>query len=627
MPSATILAKLLQEGFVMHPLSRRALLAQTSALLTCLTLPAMAAKPALAATATAKAEGSDPGVRKALFALFTKSDEADLKLNPVSALFRGDTRYADQFGDYLSPAFLAANQANRESDAKDLAAIDRQQLNAKDQVAYDVFAYQTAIGLKALAFGALQQMLPLDHFTGVHVFFADLSSGQSAAQFRTVRDYENNLKRITGFVRYLEQSMVKMREGMRAGVVQTKITMRNVVGQLDGLLKAGLAASPFLLPVQKFPADIPANEQERLRAATQALVAQDVLPTYQRLRDFIAQDYLPACRDQVGLLGLKGGVDYYAFLVESNTTTQMTPEAIHTLGLEEVARIRQEMERVKEQVGFRGDLKAFFAFLRTDQQFYFTTREALINGYKAIGEKLKPALPRLFKNQPKTPFEIRPVPDFLEQNQAAAYYNQGSPDGSRPGVFYANTYDLKARPSYGMETLFLHEALPGHHFQISLAQEDTSLPAFMRFGGNTAYVEGWALYAESLGRELGLFSDPYQYMGRLNDEMLRAMRLVIDTGLHAKGWTREQGIAYMLENSAQSERDCIAEVERYIVIAGQALAYKIGDLTLQRLRSTAQETLKARFDIRDFHDEVLNTGALPMAVLEAKIKRWAATPV
>jgi uncharacterized protein (DUF885 family) len=357
--------------------SRRALLGAGAAALAVSALP----EPAWAAKSNA-----DPAVTARLQQLFKDSDEADLKLNPISALFRGDERYADQFGDYLSQAYRDANAANRAADTKALASIDRRKLSAKDQIAYDVFRYQTDVGRKGLEFAMLQRWQPIDHFTGIHLFFADFSSGQSAAQFRTLRDYENNLKRISGFVSFLDEAIVGMREGMVAGVVPTKMTMRNVSSQLDGMLKLGVDKSPFLMPVAKFPEGIATADQERLRTATRSVVERGVIPAYQRLKDFIDSSYLPACRDKVGLLGMKDGDALYAYLVETNTTTQMSPDAIHKLGLAEVARIRAEMEAVKKQVGFQGDVKAFFAFLRTDPRFYFETREALIGGYQSAAQ-------------------------------------------------------------------------------------------------------------------------------------------------------------------------------------------------------------------------------------------------
>jgi uncharacterized protein (DUF885 family) len=600
---------------------RFSLLASTALLL----LSACATTQAPVAPAqTAAAAPAAPKAGAVLAQLFTNSDEGDLKLNPINALFRGDMRYADQFGDYLSDAYLNANRQKVSDELAQLAAIDRAALTQDEQISYDVFKWQNELGkrFQTQKLDEFTRLTPVDHFNAIHVFFADLSSGQSAAPFATLADYENNLKRIDGFVKSLSDGQARMREGLAGGVTQPKLVMNNVLDQLNTQLKSGVDGSPYFMPTKKFPKDISAADQARLTASYRQTIETKILPALTQMRDFVKNDYLPKCRDSVGLSGNPGGDKLYAYLVESQTTTKMTPEEIHTLGLSEVARIRGEMEKIRIKVGFKGDLKAFFNHLRTDPKFKFKTKAALLAEYNAIGERLKPEVARLFNTQPKTAFEIRPVPEFAEANQAGAYYQQGTPDGSRPGVFFVNTYDLPSRTSPGMETLFLHEAIPGHHFQISLAQENARLPNFQRFGGNTAYVEGWALYTESLGFEMGFFKDPYQHFGHLDDEMLRAMRLVVDTGLHAKGWSREQGIKYFMDNSGQSATDSKNEVERYIAIPGQALAYKIGQLTIRRLRSKAEAELGAKFDIRAFHDQVLMSGALPLDVLEAKINRW-----
>jgi uncharacterized protein (DUF885 family) len=592
------------------------LLASAAILLTvtaCALAPAPEAKPA--------AKPADVMAK-----LFADSDEADLKLNPLNALYRGDMRYADQFGDYLSDTYLNAVRAKTSDELKQLGAIDRAALTADEQISYDVFKWQSELAQRYQQ-GKLDEygrLTPVDHFNAIHVFFADLSSGQSAAPFKTVADYENNLKRIDGFVKFMADAQGRMREGLAAGVTQPKLIMNNVLDQLNTQLKSGVEGSPYYMPIKAFPKEISAKDQKRLTAAYRATIESKILPALTQMRDFVKNDYLPKCRSSVGLSGNPGGDKLYTYLVESQTTTKMTPEEIHQIGLTEVARIKAEMEAIRKQVGFKGNLKAFFDYLRTDPKFKFKTKEDLLQGYRDIGKRLEPDVARLFNIQPKTPFEVRAVPEFAEATQAGAYYQQGTPDGTRPGVFYANTYDLPSRTAPGMETLFLHEAIPGHHFQISLAQENEKLPNFQRFGGNTAYVEGWALYAESLGFELGLFKDPYQHFGKLDDEMLRAMRLVVDTGLHAKGWTREQGIQYFLDNSSQSETDSKNEVERYIAIPGQALAYKIGQLSIRRLRTKAESELGAKFDIRAFHDQVLMSGALPLDVLDAKINRWIA---
>ena len=601
-------------------------LLMTTALTACTDAAEPAATAAPAAASAAAEPASAVSASAQLRQLFVASDEASLKRNPLSALFRGDLRYADQFGDYLSDPYIAAERAAAEADLEALRRIDRAALDPDEQVSYDVFLWQRTMDLRGLQpdLVALTIVRPIDHFNGLHVFFPDLSSGESVAPFKTVDDYEDNLNRLDGFAAYLVGTIGRMRQGMASGVVQPKLVVNNMIDQLNALIAQGVDNSPFYRPVGKFPAEVPAADQARLKAAYAEKIKATVIPAYTRLRDFLKNDYLPAAREGVGLVHMKGGPELYRYLVEQQTTTKLTPEQIHQIGLDDVARIRSEMEKVKAQVGFKGTLAAFFQHLRTDPRFKPKSKEDLRDRYRAVETHLATRLPQLFSTMPKTPLDIRPVPDYIEKTSAGAYYQQGAPDGSRPGVFFYNTYDLPSRVTYGVETLFLHEGNPGHHFQISLAQENEKLPPFQRFGGNTAFVEGWALYAESLGKELGLFTDPYQYYGHLDDQMLRAMRLVVDTGLHSKGWTRDQAIKYMLDNSAMGKTDATAEVERYIANPGQALAYKVGQLKIRALRTRAEKALGPKFDIKGFHEQVLMTGALPLSVLEAKIDRWIA---
>ncbi|OYU16548.1 MAG: DUF885 domain-containing protein [Alphaproteobacteria bacterium PA4] len=561
-----------------------------------------------------------------LRALFVASDEASLKRNPIQGLFRGDERYADQFGDYISDAYITAEKQAVLDDLKALAAIDRKALNANDQVSYDVFLWQRSTDLKGFdpAILAATVVRPIDHFSGFHTFFPELSSGDGAAPYKTLKNYDDGLKRLDGFGILIDASIARFRQGMASGVTQPKLVVQNVIDQLDNLLAPGVEGSLMLKPVQKFPAEISAADQARLSAGYRAAVAGKINPALTRLRDFLKTEYLPVARSSTGLSDMPGGANLYRYLIASTTTTDMSADEIHNIGLSEVERITKGMEAVKTRVGFKGDLKAFFEFIRNDPQFKFKSKEAMRDAFYDVGKRVDLAVPALFSTIPKSKLEIRPVPPHREKTDAGGSYNQGTPDGSRPGIFYFNSYDLPSRTKPGTETLYLHEGVPGHHFQISLAQENESLPPFQRFGGNTAFVEGWALYAESLGPELGMFKDPYQLQGRYDDEMLRAMRLVVDTGLHSKGWTRDQAIQYMLDHSAMGKTDATAEVERYIAIPSQALAYKVGQLTISRLRAKAEKALGPKFDIKGFHAQVLMTGALPMAVLEKKIDDWIA---
>lgn len=562
-----------------------------------------------------------------LLALFAKSDEDKLANSPIEALFRGDMRYADQFGDYISNDYYDHQRKQVDAELAELATIDRSLLTPINALAAEVFELSLQRSAEELTpeMVALSVVRPVDHFRGFHTFYPTFSSGSSAAPFKTVADYENALKRHDGYITFMGAAIGRFREGMASGVVDTKLTIGIVVQQLDTQLATPIDESPFMGPTKNFPADFSDADKARFTAdysdKTEAIYAAN-----KQLRDFLANEYLAVARDGVGMSAMKGGDVYYNMLIKSHTTLDMPADEIHNIGLSEVARIKGEMEKVMAETGFTGTLPEFFQFVRSDAQFQPKSRQWLTDEYYRVGKDVDSRVGKLFKTLPKAPLQIKPYEEFREQFQAGGSYESGTPDGSRPGTFWFNAYDLPSRSTTGITTLYLHEGAPGHHFQISLAQENEALPNFMRFGGNTAYVEGWALYSETLGYEMGLYDNsPYQKYGQLDDEMLRAMRLVVDTGLHSKGWTREQAIQYMLDNSAMGKTDATAEVERYIAMPGQALAYKIGALTIQRLRAKAETELGAKFDIREFHAQVLDTGALPLPVLEAKIDRWIAS--
>ena len=558
--------------------------------------------------------------------LFYDSDERDLALDPISAILRGDMRYADRFGDYLTDAATAREERNRRADLAALQAIDRAKLTRVDQLAYDVFRNTAEVNLRgyAPAIQSVTRLLPINHFGGFQTFYPDFASGKGGAPFRTVADYDNNLTRNLGYAALYDRAIARFREGMAKGIVHPRLVVENMIAQFDNLIAQGVEGSVFYAPVTMFPAGIPAADRQRLTAAYAAQVRDVITPAHRRMRDFLKTEYLPRARATVGLSAMPGGAALYAYRIEQSTTLPLQAEAVHQLGLSEVARITAGMEAQKTAAGFKGTLAQFFDYLRTEKRFQPNSAAEVRRDYEAIGKRIDARVREQFALIPKTPLEIRPVPDYRAKSDAAGSYQDGTPDGKRPGIFYYNTYDLPSRYTWGMETLYLHEAVPGHHFQIALAQENTALPAFMRFGGNTAYVEGWALYAETLWKPLGMETDPYQRMGGLNDEMLRAMRLVVDTGIHAKGWSRDTAIAYMLANSPMPKTDATAEVERYIAIPGQALAYKIGQLTILRLKAEAQAKQGTAFDPRAFHAAVLDSGALPMPVLEAKVRGWMA---
>jgi uncharacterized protein (DUF885 family) len=604
--------------------ARFLLLAATCLTAACATATAPPA-PLPASAAAAEPAANTPGAR--LRRLFHQSDEANLRRNPISALFRGDFRYADRLGDYVSDEYFAGERAAAQEDLAVLAAIGREGLNATDRLAFDVFKYQREVDLADVQpdMLALTAVRPLNHFSGFHTFYPVLASGRSAAPFRNVQDYENNVRRHRQFAGLIDRGIGRFRQGLASGVVETKLTIRNVIEQLDTQLRDAPEASPYFGPAQNFPEAIPEAERVRLRAELLAVIRDHIFPAYRRLRDFLRDDYLAQAREGVGLVSMRGGDRLYARLIQKNTTLPLSADDVHNLGLREVARIRGEMDEIRRRTAFTGTLAQFFEFVRTDPRFEPPSREWLRERYYEIGRRVDARIREYFSTIPRSRLEIREVEAFRERNEAGGSYQDGTPDGTRPGTFYYNAYDLPSRRTSGMETLYLHEGSPGHHFQIMLAAENEALPAFMRFGGNTAYVEGWALYAETLWDELGMETDPYQRFGGLNDEMLRAMRLVVDSGIHAKGWGRDQAIQYMLDNSGMSRTEVVSEVERYIAIPGQALAYKIGQLKILELRARAEAALGSRFDLREFHAQVLMSGALPLVVLERKIDDWIAS--
>jgi uncharacterized protein (DUF885 family) len=558
--------------------------------------------------------------------LFRDDARAAALLDPIGGLARGQDVPADRLLLLFTDELLRRDRQANDQALTRLARIDRSALSSDEQISYDVFREMKEQERTFLLpeNTALTEVRPFNHFYGLHIDFPAYASGEAGTPLATVANYDNNLARDRAFARVLDNAVSRFRQGMRSGVVETRLTTRNMLGQIDGLLAQKVEDSPFYAPVKSMPESFSAADRKRLAAAYRETIEQDIYPAYRRLRDFLANEYLPASREEVGLSAMKGGTRLYRLLIRENTTLDLDPEAVHQLGLAEVARIQREMETVKVQMGFTGPLPAFFEHLRSDPQYHPKTAEQLAEGYRAVGRKVDALAPKYFLHLPRTPLLIQAYPAFREKYEAGGSYSEGSADGSRPGIFYFNTYDLPSRFLTGVATLYLHEGAPGHHFQISLAQENTRLPDFQRFGGNTAYLEGWALYAETLGFEMGLYEDPWQHWGTLDDEMLRAMRLVVDTGLHTKGWSRDQAIDYMLANSGMGRSDATAEVERYIANPAQALAYKIGALTIQRLRREAEQKLGSRFDIREFHDQVLGSGALPLPVLEAKIDRWIA---
>ncbi|HWM28722.1 MAG TPA: DUF885 domain-containing protein [Woeseiaceae bacterium] len=555
-----------------------------------------------------------------LAALVEEYFERELEFNPLSATAIGDDRYDDRMANSIGPEYRERYTAFNREFLDRVLAIDPESLQGQDRLTYETFRYSTEMELQSDAFPSHLQ--PMNQFYSIGNSFAQLGSGSSIHPFKTVKNYDDFLGRVDDFVVIMDQAIANMKIGMEQGIVQPRILMERVQPQLESQITDNVEESLFYTPIENMPEDFSDADRERLTAAYKTAIAEKIVPAYERMQNFIGDEYLDAARDSVGMVGLPGGEEWYAFLVRQRTTTDLSPEEIHQIGLDEVARIHGEMQGVMREVGFEGDLKEFFEYLNTDDQFYYDEPEQLIQGYRDMSDHIESLTPKLFSVFPETDFEVRAVEPFREKTASGGQYRRGTPDGTRPGIFFANTYDIKARPKWAMESLFLHEAIPGHHFQISIQQEVEDLPKFRRFGGYTAFTEGWGLYAESLGKELGVYTDPYQYFGALNAELWRAIRLVVDTGLHAKDWSRQDVLDYMYANSAVKEARAVSEAERYMAIPGQALAYKIGQLKFRELRTRAEAELGQEFDIRAFHTEVLTDGALPLNMLEAKIDRW-----
>jgi len=555
-----------------------------------------------------------------LTALYAEYWEENLKLNPLEATEIGDPRYNDQLPNFLSAEHRERERAFRRGYLERARAIGPDGLSGQDRLSYDVFVREQALELEG--FDLPEHLVPLNQFYNVANWFAMLGSGKGSQPFKTVADYDAWLRRARLIPAIFDQAIANMREGMAKGIVQPRILMQKVLPQLDQHIVKRAADSTLWGPITAMPAAFPDADKQRLTAEYTALLEGTLVPTYRKLRTFIADEYLPKCRATVGLHALPGGDAWYAYRVRESTTTDLTPEQIHQIGLDEIARIHGEMKQVMTQVGFKGTLKAYFASLKKNPAMYFKTEDDLLVAYRGFRRTVEPLLPRLFEVKPKADFEIRPVEAFRAASSSSGQYESPSEDGSRLGIFYVNTYDLKARPRWALESLYLHEATPGHHFQIALQRELEQLPRFRRFSGVTAYTEGWGLYSESLGKELGVYTEPATYFGALDAQLWRAIRLVADTGIHAKGWTRAQVLDFMYANSPVEPTRAISEAERFMAIPGQALAYKIGQLKIRELRTRAEQALGPRFDVRAFHTEVLKDGSVPLSVLESKIDRW-----
>jgi len=557
---------------------------------------------------------------EALHSLFDEHFEHVLELSPVSATSIGDDRYDDKYANSIGPEHRESSRALDEEFLQRILTIPRNELSPQDKLSYDIFRLKREVSLAGKQFPSY--LAPMNQFRSATSSFVNLGSGTGLHPFKTVKNYDDFLSRIDGFVVYADQAIDNMKEGIRQGVTQPKILMAKYVPQLESQLVDSAEESGFYTPILNMPEDFSEADKERLTSAYKDAITNKILPTFERLNNFMGDDYLSAARESVGLLELPDGEAWYAHNVRAITTTDYTPEEIHQIGLGEVERIHGEMRGVMEAVGFEGSLNEFFEYVYSDPQFFFDEPEDLIQAYRDMSAQVESVVPKYFKLFPNTPFEVRRVEPFREQSSSKGSYQSGSPDGSRPGIFYANAYNVGVRPKWDMMSLFLHEAIPGHHFQISLARESEGLPKFRRFGGSTAYTEGWGLYSEYLGREMGLYADPMNLFGSLNAELWRSIRLVVDTGIHSKGWTRQQVLDFMYANSAVSETRAVSEAERFMAIPGQALAYKIGQLKILEIRRSAEEQLGDAFDIQEFHAQLLKDGSMPLSMLEAKMNSW-----
>ncbi|AFL79781.1 hypothetical protein Aeqsu_0260 [Aequorivita sublithincola DSM 14238] len=546
-----------------------------------------------------------------------------LKLNPLNATFSGDTRYNDSFPNFLSDEYTSQLKTFYTNYKEEASKFDDSTLSETEKMSKDILLWECNINLETLTFKN-STYFPIDQMWTVNLMMGQLASGSSAQPFKTVEDYNNWLKRLDGYVVWLNSAETRMKEGMAAGYVLPKSLIVKVIPQLKAMTEPNLNKNLFNSPVKNFPDNFSDEDKNQLTEAYSKMVSEKIIPAYQNLHDFMAGDYLNAGRTTTGIADTPSGEAYYKHQIKQYTTTEMTADEIHRLGLSEVARISSEMEKVKEQIGFKGDLKAFFNFVRTNEKLMpYKEPQQIIDHFYAIYDTMKPKLEVLFDHKPKTTFEVKQTEKFRESS-ASAEYNPGSLDGTRPGVFYVPIPNASEYNIYSDESLFLHEAIPGHHYQISLTQENDELPMFRKTLFYSGYGEGWALYSESLGKELGLYTDPYQYFGMLDAEMHRAVRLVVDTGMHSKGWTREQAIRYCLENEAEPEAGIVSEIERYMANPGQALAYKIGQLKILELRHKAEKELGDKFKIGEFHNQVLETGCIPLQLLENKINLWIA---
>jgi uncharacterized protein (DUF885 family) len=568
----------------------------------------------LLALASLTASAAEDEAHK-LHRIFDEDWEHTMEISPTWASQLGDRRWNDRWPD-LSLSAIEREHARDLQMIERLGAMQRDALPPADRLNYDMFRLNYEQAIEGFRFG--RYLIPLDQRAGIQT---EDELGD-ALRFETAKDYEDWIARLRGFGPYMDQTIALLREGIRRGMVQPKVTMQRLPAQIEKQLVAKPEQSPFFKPLQHFPPAISHADREQLATAAKSAIAESVLPAFQRFQKFFTSEYLPACLDGVGAWRLPEGDALYSYLARNFTTTKFTPREIHEIGLSEVTRIRGEMEKVKTQAGFTGTLPEFFQMLRSDPRFYCADEKQLVLEYAATAKRIDPTLVKLFRTLPRAPYGVEAIPAKTAPDTTAAYYRPLAADGSRAGTYFVNTYKPESRPRWEMMALSLLESVPGHHLQFAIAQELGELPRFRQHAEYTGYVEGWALYAESLGDELGLYDDPYSKFGQLTYEMWRAVRLVVDTGLHAFHWDREKAIAFFRENAPKSEQDIVNEVDRYISWPGQALAYKIGELKIKELRAHATQQLGERFDVKEFHDVILRGGAMPLSLLEQRVDEW-----
>ncbi len=549
--------------------------------------------------------------------LFDDHWEWTLREAPTFASHLGDLRYNHQWPDASLPAIERRHQ-EEQAFLERARKIDAAQLSAADRLNRDLFLHKLEDDVAAFPLGGY--LMPMNQMGGIQ----DENSTADALRFTELKHFDDWLARLQGLPTYIEQTTALMREGMRRGVLPPKHVMRRTLDQVRKQFVDDAEKSLYFKPFLKFPDIITPDDRERIASTARTVISDEIVPAYRKLLAFLEQEYVPACYEEVGAWRMTQGEAFYALRAKHYTTTKLTPDEIHELGLAEVKRIRAEMDAILRELKFEGTFAEFAEKLRSDPQFYFESPAELLAAYRDLCKRIDPELPKLFRKLPRTPYDIQPVPDNMAPDVTTAYYRPPAADGTRPGTYFVNLYQPESRPKYEMEALSLHEAMPGHHLQIALATELTDVPKFRRFGGFTAYVEGWGLYSESLGSDLGLYKDPYTRFGRLTYEIWRAIRLVVDTGMHHKRWTRQQAIDFFLANAAKSELDIVNEVDRYIAWPGQALAYKVGELKILELRGRAEKQLGDQFDVREFHDVILRQGAVPLNVLEQTVDAWLA---